>query len=274
MKLLFSEQNSDYATYQFPYVIWAVPEAGEAPGDLFNAGFLPSSAGLGHFTLSRNVRVDLAKFQASSENRRILRKGEGIKMQLLPRAEFDFSRERQESYGKYAAARFGEGVMPPERLELVFNSPVATHVLLFTDAPSGAELGVVVLYLETPRLAFYRYAFYDLNHFNRNLGMFMMTAAVADFAARGIRHLYLGTCYSERALYKTQFAGVEFFNGFRWSEDLDELKFLIARDQKKLPENLLENLEYRSQFHGDGLAKITESSAFGVKLKLEQNIGV
>ena len=28
VKLLFSEQNSDYEHYQFPYAIWAVPEAG------------------------------------------------------------------------------------------------------------------------------------------------------------------------------------------------------------------------------------------------------
>jgi len=266
MKLLFSEQISDYTTYQFPYVIWAVPEAGEAPADIFDAGFLPSARGLDYFALCRNVRVDLAKFKPSSENRRILRKGEGIKMQLLPRAEFDFSTARRESYVKYAAARFGESVMPPERLELVFNSPVATHVLLFTDAQSGAELGAAVLYLELPRLAFYRFAFYDLNHFNRNLGMFMMTAAAADFAARGVKHLYLGTCYSERALYKTQFEGVEFFNGLRWSDNLDELKFLIARDQKKLPGHLVDNLEYQEQFFGGDFKKITEASAFGVKL--------
>jgi hypothetical protein len=28
VKLLFSEQKSDYEHYQFPYAIWAVPEAG------------------------------------------------------------------------------------------------------------------------------------------------------------------------------------------------------------------------------------------------------
>ena len=37
MKLLFSEQKSDYDHYQFPYAIWAVPEAGESPSDIFNA---------------------------------------------------------------------------------------------------------------------------------------------------------------------------------------------------------------------------------------------
>ena len=88
MKLLFSEQKSDYDHYQFPYAIWAVPEADETPADIFNAGFLPSSRNLDRFYLCRQVRVNLAKFTPSSENRRILRKGEGIKVELIPRAQF------------------------------------------------------------------------------------------------------------------------------------------------------------------------------------------
>jgi arginyl-tRNA--protein-N-Asp/Glu arginylyltransferase len=244
-----------------------MPEAGEAPADLFNAGFLPSARGVDQFYLCRNVRVNLAKFKPSSENRRILRKGAGIEMKLLPRAEFDLTAERREFYQNYADARFGKDVMPPKRLELTFNSPVATHLLVFTNAQSGAELGVVVLYLELPRLAFYRYAFYDWNHPNQSLGLFMMTSAVAEFAARGAAHLYLGTCYSERALYKTQFAGVEFFNGFRWSDNLAELKFLIQRDQAELSPHLLESDEYRKEFHAGDLGSIAAASAVRVKRK-------
>src|ERR1035438_1550824 len=110
MKLLFSEAQSDYSRYLFPYVIYAVPEPGEAPADLFNAGFLPSARGLDQFYLCRNVRVDLAKFKPSSENRRILRKGEGIAMKLVPRADFDLTSARRKFYEDYAAARFGPGV--------------------------------------------------------------------------------------------------------------------------------------------------------------------
>jgi arginyl-tRNA--protein-N-Asp/Glu arginylyltransferase len=270
MKLLFSECQPDYTHYLYPYAIWAVPEAEEAPAELFNAGFLPSARGLGQFYLCRNVRVDLTKFRLSSENRRILRKGAGIAMQLVPRAEFDLTPARRDFYRQYADVRYGKDVMPPERLDLVFNSPVCTHLLVFTDAQSGAELGVAVLYLEEPALAFYRYSFYDLNHFNRSLGLFMMTAAVGLFAARGTRHLYLGTCYSERALYKTQFLGVECFNGFRWSENLDELKFLLKRDEKALPQHLLENEEYRREFHAGDLQAVAAANGFRAKSSPEK----
>jgi len=97
--------------------------------------------------------------------------------------------------------------------------------------------------------------------------MFMMTSAVAFFAERGLKHLYLGTCYSRNALYKTQFAGSQFFTGFRWSEDMEELKFVIDRGKKDLGQHLLETESYRAEFYDGDLAKITNASEFRVKVK-------
>jgi len=267
VKLLFSEQNSDYENYQFPYAVWAIPELGETPADIFNAGFLPSSRQLDRFYLCRQVRVDLAKFKSSTENRRILRKGAGIEMKLVPREKFDYTPERRAFFKTYADIKFGKDVMSFERLDGLFGSPIISHLLVFTDIETGKEVGVATLYLEGKALAFYYYAFYDLNYYARNLGMFMMTSAVAAFAARGTQHLYLGTCYLESALYKTQFAGAEFFNGFRWADNLKELKYILRRDKKELRQHLLETEEYRKEFYKGDLEKITGASGFQVRLK-------
>jgi arginyl-tRNA--protein-N-Asp/Glu arginylyltransferase len=266
MKLLFSEQNSDYENYQFPYAIWAIPETSETPADIFNAGFLPSSRQLDRFYLCRQVRVNLAKFKPSSENRRILRKGAGIDVKLVPREKFDYTPERRQFFKTYADIKFGKDTMTFERLDALFAAPIISHLLVFTDVATGNEVGVATLYLEGKALAFYYYAFYDLNYYARNLGMFMMTSAVALFAERGTKHLYLGTCYSDPALYKTQFAGAEFFNGFRWSSDLKELKYILRRDKKDLRQHLLETEEYRKEFYSGELIKIAAESAFSVKL--------
>jgi hypothetical protein len=268
MKLLFSEARPDYEHYIFPYSIWALREADEKPSDIFNAGFLPSSRELDRFYLCRQIRINLAKFQPSSENRRVLRKGEGLRLELAPRAQFEFTPARREFCRHYTDAKFGAGGgMSHERLDSLFNTPVTSHVLVFTDEKTGVEAGVATLYVEEPALAFYYYSFYDLNHPNRGLGMFMMTSAAAAFAARGIRHLYLGTCYSESALYKTQFPGVEFFNGFRWSEDLEELKYQLRRGLGTPEQHLLEAPEYRDRFYGGDLARVAAASALEVKLK-------
>lgn len=267
MKLLFSEQKSDYEHYQFPYAIWAVPEPGETPADIFNAGFLPSSRRLDRFYLCRHVRVRLPDFRPSSENRRILRKGEGIKFELVPRADFDYTAQRRESYKTYADIRFGKDVMSYERLDALFGAPIISHLLQFTEVKTGAEVGVATLYLEASELAYYYYAFYDLNYNARNLGMFMMTSAANLFAERGCKYLYLGTCYSANALYKTQFAGAEFFTGFHWSANLDELKFIIQRDKGESHRHLLETEAYAEEFYQGDLGEIATLSRFKVKAK-------
>lgn len=266
MKLLFSEAKPDYAHYIFPYAIWAFPEAGERAADVFAQGFLPSSRNLDRFYLCRQVRVDLKKFAMSSENRRILRKGEGVRAVLLPKTEFAYTPERREFFKTYADIKFGKDVMSYQRLDWLFEGAITSHILLFTDGKSGQEIGTVTLYLEPQQLAYYYYAFYDLNYYSRNLGMFMMTSAVVQFAERGFRYLYLGSCYLENALYKTQFAGAEFFNGVHWSENLKELKYMIQRGRHDQREHLLEADEYRSTYYDCEIAEIARRSSLKVKL--------
>jgi arginyl-tRNA--protein-N-Asp/Glu arginylyltransferase len=266
MKLLFSEYKSDYGHYLYPYAVWAFPEGKETPADLFAAGFLPSSRNLDRFYLCRHVRVDLARFKPSSENRRVLRKGQGIECELVPRSRFDYTPARRQFYKQYADARFGREVMSFERLDSLFQSPVISHLLQFTDTATGREVGTATLYLEGHRMAYYYYAFYDLEYFNRNLGMYMMTSAVKCFAERQCGHLYLGTCYTPNAIYKTQFGGAEFFSGFAWSSNLKELKFLIEREQGDVRQHLLETESYRDLFHPEGLPGIVQAHAFSARV--------
>jgi arginyl-tRNA--protein-N-Asp/Glu arginylyltransferase len=266
MKLLFSEAKADYAHYIFPYAVWAFPEPGETAADLFNYGFLPSSRNLDRFYLCRQVRVDLKKFAPSSENRRILRKGEGIGTVLLSKDKFDYTPERREFFKTYADIKFGKDVMSYDRLDLLFEGEITSHLLLFTDSKSGREVGTVTLYLAPNQMAYYYSAFYDLNYYSRNLGMYMMTSAVSHFATLGYRYLYLGSCYLENALYKIQFSGAEFFNGVRWSDNLKELKYLIRRAKQEQVQHLLEAEEYRKLFYDGEIADIGRASSFKVKL--------
>lgn len=265
MKLLFSEYKSDYGNYIFPYAIWAIPEADETPGQMLAKGFLPASRHLDRFYMCRHIRIDLHAFKPSSENRRILRKGEGIACELVPRAAFDYTRARRRFYKHYADIKFGKDVMTYPRLDSLFGAKITSHLLHFADTERNKEVGTATLYLEAKRIAYYYYAFYDLNYYERNLGMYMMTRAVAWFADAGFEYLYLGSCYSKNALYKTQFAGAEFFNGFRWSGNLKELKYLISRDSHAVTRHLLETEEFMARFYEDDLSAVTASTAFQIR---------
>ncbi len=266
MKLLFSEARSDYANYIFPYAIWAFPEKGEKTAAIFSRGFLPSSSQLDRFYLCRQIRVDLSQFKPSSENRRILRKGAGISVTLIPRKDFELTTQRRDFYKNYTDIKYGRDVMTHERLEKLFQSKIVSHILLLIDESTQSEVGIVTLYLESPSLSYYYYAFYDLNYYPRNLGMYMMTSAVEMLARKGFQHLYLGTCYSANALYKAQFLGSEFFNGFTWSTNLKELKYLIERDQNPVTRHLLETEDYLEKFHNANLPKLIQGSTFKIQL--------
>jgi leucyl-tRNA---protein transferase len=266
VKLLFSEAKPDYGHYLFPYAVWAVPEPGELPSDLFASGFLPASRQLDRFYLCRHVRIRLDRYRATSENRRILRKGIGIRFEVRTRAQFEFTPDRRQAWKHYADIKFGKEVMPLERLDNLMSSPIITHLLVFTDAAGGGEIGHVMMFLEPPRTAYYYYAFYDLNYYERNLGMFMMTSAVEHMAASGYQYLYLGTVYSNNALYKTQFEGAELFNGFEWTPDLRQLKHLLRRDTLVQNEHLLESEEFLETFYATRLPEITAKAGFSATL--------
>lgn len=263
MKLLFSEARSDYGRYVYPYVVWAIPEPGDTPADFYELGFLPASPELDSFYLCRNLRVDLRQFSLTSENRRILRKNPGLEGRLFSRSEFDYSPGRRQAWKAFADERFGADVMPFERLDRLMGGPVISHLLSFSDVQTGREVGNVLLHVEPPRVAHYYYAFYDLAWLDRNLGLWMMTWAVQHFAGLGFRHLQLGTCYSRRALYKTQFRGTEFFNGNCWSTNLEELRFLLAREEQDKPDrHLLDNPAYLAWFWEEELTRLVKRSQF------------
>lgn len=240
MKLLFSEAPSDYAHYVFPYVVWGFLEAGERPADAFAQGFLPSLPDLSRFYLCRQVRVRLDRFLPSSENRRILRKGEGLALSIVPRSDFEWTPARRDFCETYAQARWSSPPSPG-RIERIFHAPLTTHVAVLRD-PEGLDRGLVTLFRDGGTW-FYSNAFFEPDA-PPGRGAFLMTSVVGALAGEGAEFLHLGTCYSRSALYKTQFAGVEFSTGNGWSGDLGDLKFRIQREEDSPSGHLLEDPDY------------------------------
>ena len=229
MRLVFSEATPDYARYAFPYAVWGFPEPGETPADFLEAGFLPSSVALDRFYLCRQLRVPLEGWIPNTENRRILRKADRWVCRLVPRSEYVLRPEMRSRWLEFARVRFGEGVMPGDRLDRLMAAPVVNHILEFRDPDSEEEVGAVLMYLEAPRVAYYYFAFHVLDEGKGISGMQMMTRAVAHFSEAGFGHLHLGTCYDERALYKVQFEPMEYSTGWTWSSDLAALRALVRR---------------------------------------------
>jgi hypothetical protein len=259
MKLFFSEFKADYGRYHFPYQVWLLKEEGDAVEKIYGSGFLPIRSLPHIFYLTRGVRVDLTEFNLSSENRRILKKTENFTAELVPLAEFDYNTEVQKLCREYAEKRLGKDAFPVPAIRSIFTGQVYNQVFVFKDQ-GGKPVGYAVCFVDDGFLQ-YAHAFYDLKYLSESLGARMMLEAVSWAKDKGCRYAYLGTCYDEGALYKTEFAGVEFFNGFSWSKNLAELKALLKRENE---EYLLKDKDYLDNFHEGDLHKLL--SNYGIRV--------
>lgn len=265
MKLFFSEFKADYSKYHFPYQVWLLKEEGDEVEKIYENGFLPIRSLLDVYYLSRNIRVDLDKFEVSSENRRILKKTTDFEFDLIPLSEFVYTPEIQKFCKNYAEQKLGKGLFPTAAIKSIFTNKIFNYVFVFKEIVLQRLIGYAVCFISRNFLQ-YAHAFYDLAYLPENLGARMMLEAILWAKRSHKKYAYLGTCYEPGALYKTEFKGVEFFNGFRWSENLEELKELVKEEQRGAEEKdyLLERKEFLQRFYEGDLPRIL--STYGVRV--------
>lgn len=225
MKLLRTELGQDYGTYTFGYANYCVREEGDALGGIYAAGYLPYTGARDvkdTFYMARSARVLLRRWQATSENRRIAKKFDGrFERERVPADDFRADESFYEFCLSYFAQKHGERAMPKERLLHILSVGLISTVVIYREA------GRVVAYAleaEAGDSAHYWYSFYDLSYARQSLGLWLMFDSVRDAKARGLLYYYLGTVYGEKALYKTNFEPLEWWDGSRWSDDVALLK--------------------------------------------------
>jgi arginyl-tRNA--protein-N-Asp/Glu arginylyltransferase len=175
------------------------------------------------------VRIDLTKFQYSSENRRILKKAEELsfKTMPLPLAEYDFK------IGKLAKdfyeAKFGPGIMSANKIkELVMDQSKSNfNTLLEFSTSDGTSIGYTIAY-SNPSILHYSYPFYDLQLSPKSMGMCMMILSIKHALETGRKYIYLGSLQRPGDAYKLQFSGMEWFDGKNWQTDITEVKKILS----------------------------------------------
>ncbi|MFA6486510.1 MAG: hypothetical protein WCT40_04050 [Candidatus Magasanikbacteria bacterium] len=224
--------------------------------DLYNRGFLFTREEKGAMYETRSVRVDLSKFILSSENRRILRKTEGLEMKVAPIPYADYSWEIGKMGKDFYETKFGAGVFSANKIkELMTDGEKSNFNRLLVychserseeslsirqldkdsstplrSAQNDSKVGYTIC-LETNELIHYCYPFYSLtpntSNLIPNIGISMMTRAVVWAQEHDKKYIYLGSAKDAKALYKFQFEGVEWWDGKKWNTDMEELKNIL-----------------------------------------------
>lgn len=194
---------------------------------LYNEGFVFGRNGRGAMSQTRSLRIDLSKFELSSENRRVLKKTDGLILQphSLPYTNYHWS------IGKLAKdfydTKFGDGTFSANKVkELLADSNKSNYNTLLTYSDTEKIVGYCIC-KETNELIHYCYPFYNLESSLPNLGLGMMLRAIVWAKENGKKYIYLGSFQRPTDTYKLQFEGLEWFDGKEWQTDTDKLKSVL-----------------------------------------------
>ena len=191
---------------------------------LYNDGYLFTRIGKGVMQQTRSVRVDLSKFELSSENRRIFRKTDGLTFDVhtIPYAPYHWSMAKMAK--DFYDNKFGEGTFTANKMKELMTDPDQTNfnrVFIYTF---GNTLIGYCIALETDEILHYCYPFYDLQTSTKDTGLGMMLRAIITAKKNNKKYAYLGSFQRPTDTYKLQFAGVEWWDGKEWKNDIEELK--------------------------------------------------
>jgi arginine-tRNA-protein transferase len=232
MKIFSSELGHNYDTYTFGYSNYCIREPDDKLSDIYELGYLPYSGSpdvKNVFYMARSARVPLGSFVLSSENRRVARKFDNrLTAQVIPLKEYDRNDNAFVSFCiEYFVQRHGPGIMPVERLKSILNSELIADIVVYQNAP---ELTAYVFEVSDSDMTHFWYSFYDLKLAHQSLGMWLMLDSARRAKKRGAKFFYIGTVYGQKALYKTAFKNIEFWDGKHWVADYKKIKHLGRDD--------------------------------------------
>lgn len=169
---------------------------------------------------TRSIRIDLSKFELSSENKRILKKIEGIELKAS-----------EIPYEKYSwkIGKIGKDFYESRKADFSANKIkelLTTSESNFNLLLNFSDIGFAICYINED-IMHYSYPFYDINKTVRDMGLGMMIKSIILAKEKNLKYIYLGSLQRVTDTYKLQFSGIEWFDGKKWNNDIEEVKKIL-----------------------------------------------
>ena len=209
--------------------------------ELYDQGYVFTRIGKGVMHQTRSVRIDLSKFELSSENRRILKKIDGITLNVKDLPLADYTWKLGKTAKDFYDMKFGPSIMSTQKIKEMLTMPEKSNfncLLEYTEPTKVAKsekktsLGFVISYLNN-EILHYSYPFYHIDISPKDMGLGMMTFAIQHAKNSGMKYVYLGSLQRPSDTYKFQFSGLEWFDGGpegtqKWSTDTEKVKEILS----------------------------------------------
>lgn len=191
---------------------------------MYDAGYVFTRVGKGVMNKTRSFRIDLHKFEMTSENRRILRKAENYKMEIvpLPLADYDWH------IGKLAKDFYDsrEAEFSAHKIKELLTNKNESNFNVCAEFFASEKFGFVISY-QSKAIFHYSYPFYIEKKDEPSRGLSMMLKAIEHAKSAGKKYIYLGSLQRPSDTYKLQFKGGEWFDGEKWTTDIEPLKDIL-----------------------------------------------
>lgn len=212
--------------------------------DLYDKGYVFTRLGRGIMHQTRSVRINLNKFEMSSENRRILKKiaqnessvksdaaGPALESTAMPLPLQDYDFKLGKLAKDFYDTKFGPGIMSAIKVKEVLSDKEKSNFnLLLTYTLTAPTIGYAISF-QNKTLLHYSYPFYDLNVAPKDMGLAMMIKAIQYAKDAGLKYIYLGSLQRPNDTYKLQFSGLEWFDGKDWQNDLEKVKKILKSNE-------------------------------------------
>jgi arginyl-tRNA--protein-N-Asp/Glu arginylyltransferase len=194
-------------------------KSSEEISSMYGSGYVLTRIGPGIMEQTKSLRIDLRRFELTSENRRILRKTEDLELDIvkLPFEKSKYDWSIQKLAKDFYTSKFGDKTFSANKVrELLttnhnFNVLIRYRVQGVRKESNKLEIpniGYCICY-ESEEILHYCYPFYDLSVDFKNLGMGMMIKAVLWAKDKDKKYVYLGSLSRPTDKYKLQFEGLE-----------------------------------------------------------------
>lgn len=194
---------------------------------LYSEGFVLTRKGKGEMDQTRSLRIDVSQFVLSSENRRVLKKTEGLELEVVTLPYSDYSWEIGKLGKDFYEDKFGTGTFSANKIkELLTDSNKSNFNTVLVYQYNNKPVGYTITY-QNPEILHYSYPFYDRATEISNLGLGMMLRAILYAQETGKKYIYLGSAQRPTDIYKLQFAGLEWFDGKTWQTDEKALEKVL-----------------------------------------------
>ncbi len=237
MKVFTSEFGHNYKTYSFAYTVYAERDRSDNLKEIYEKGFLPFSGAKeikDIFYMARSVRSYVKNWVPTSENRRVLKKFDG---EFSKKVKTVAEVRNEENFFSLCLSYFNLAhgdVMPRERLELILDSNLITEVIEYSKNSTPVAYFLIV---SGENFSHYWFSFYKDEYSKTSLGMWLALDYIRDMQETSKEYFYFGTCYAQKALYKTNVEPLEYWDGRSWNKDIKKLKELCRSDEERTVDN-------------------------------------